>query len=119
MATRSTRVPVALARSVDGPTVPVRARARGTRFVGREPEIASLAGPSQAAERGEAGVVLLSGEPGIGKSRLLREFSARALADGWLVLSGRAYDTEGMPPYLPFVEVLRQYVHASSDEELQ
>ncbi|MCL4241622.1 MAG: AAA family ATPase [Dehalococcoidia bacterium] len=104
---------------MDGPAVPARARARGTRFVGREPEFASLAGPLQAAERGEPGVVLLSGEPGIGKSRLLREFSARALADGWLVLSGRAYDTEGMPPYLPFVDVLRQYVHASSDEELQ
>src|SRR3990172_2057035 len=95
-----------------------RAQSRRTEFVGRGRELAALAGPLQAAERGEAGVVLLSGEPGIGKSRLLREFSALALADGWLVLSGRAYDTEGMPPYLPFVEVLRQYVHASSDEEL-
>lgn len=72
-----------------------------------------------AAARGEGGVVLLSGEPGIGKSRLLREVSDKALSDGWLVLSGRAYDTEGMPPYLPFVEVLHQYVRVSSEDDLQ
>lgn len=119
MATRPTRVPAGLGDTTDGPSLPARIRARRPGFIGRERDLASLAGPLQAAERGEAGVVLLSGEPGIGKSRLLQEFSARALADGWLVLSGRAYDTEGMPPYLPFVDVLRQYVHASSDEELQ
>jgi DNA-binding CsgD family transcriptional regulator len=119
MATRSTRVPANPGATKDGPTVPARTRARRAGFVGRASELAALAGPLQAAERGEAGVVLLSGEPGIGKSRLLREFSARALADGWLVLSGRAYDTEGMPPYLPFVEVLRQYLQACPVEELQ
>jgi DNA-binding CsgD family transcriptional regulator len=119
MATRPTRVPAGLGDTADGPSLPARIRARRPGFIGREREFACLTDRLQAAERGEPGVVLLSGEPGIGKSRLLREFSARALADGWLVLSGRAYDTEGMPPYLPFVEVLRQYVHASSDEELQ
>lgn len=119
MASRPARVSGDLAGSTDGSGLPARIGARRPAFVGRERELASLADLLQAAERGEAGVVLLSGEPGIGKSGLLREFSARALRDGWLVLSGRAYDTEGMPPYLPFVEVLRQYVQASSGEELQ
>jgi len=86
-------------------TMARRTWARRAGFVGRERELAALAERLQAAGRGEASVVLLSGEPGIGKSRLLREFAGRALADGWLVLSGRAYDTDGMPPYL-LVEVL-------------
>jgi len=81
--------------------------------------LSALTAHLDAAERGEGDVVLVTGEPGIGKTRLLREFASRALADGWLVLSGRACDTEGMPPYLPFVEVLRQCVRASPDEELQ
>lgn len=119
MAMRPTRVAAGPAGSTDRPGLPARVRARGTRFVGREPELAALAERMQAAERGESSVVLLSGEPGIGKSRLLRELAGRALSQGWMVLSGRAYDTEGMPPYLPVVEVLRQYVHASSDEELE
>ncbi|MCA9830137.1 MAG: ATP-binding protein [Dehalococcoidia bacterium] len=46
-------------------------------------------------------MALLSGEPGIGKSCLLREFSDWALADGGLVLSGRASDTEGIPRTCP------------------
>jgi DNA-binding CsgD family transcriptional regulator len=63
-----------------------------------------------AAARGEGGVALVAGEPGIGKTRLLTELAARARADGWTVLSGRAYDTEGMPPYLPLIEALQPYV---------
>ena len=100
-------------------TMAGRAGRNKTGFVGRERELAHLAERLEGAGRGEGGIALLSGEPGIGKSRLLREFAGRAQADGWLVLSGHAYDTEGMPPYLPFVEVLRQYVRASSDDELQ
>ncbi len=55
----------------------------------------------------------------MGKSRLLGEFVERARAAGWLVLSGRAYDTEGMPPYLPFAEALREYVRETDDESLK
>jgi ATP/maltotriose-dependent transcriptional regulator MalT len=86
-------------------------------FVGREREIATLTERLEAAGRGEGGVVFVSGEPGIGKSRLLAEFSARAQAAGWLVLSGRAYDTEGMPPYLAFAEAIAQYLRIAADDE--
>src|SRR2546427_11259445 len=76
-------------------------------FVGRERELNALLERMATAERGEGGVVLISGEPGVGKSRLLAEIASRARAEGWRVLGGRAYDVEGMPPYLPFVDVLR------------
>lgn len=53
-------------------------------------------------------LVLVGGEPGIGKSRLLAEVAAEA-ADR-LVLSGGAYEAQGQPPYVLFVEVLRAYL---------
>ncbi len=88
-------------------------------FVGRVPELVALQAMLDDAARGNGGVALVGGDAGVGKSRLLREFANRALGDGWLVLSGRACDSEGMPPFLPFVEILRQYVRSSSDDELQ
>ena len=63
--------------------------------------------------------MFIGGEPGIGKTRLLLEFAGRARAAGWLVLEGRAYSTEGMPAYLPFVEALSQHVPACTDEDLR
>jgi ATP-dependent Clp protease ATP-binding subunit ClpA len=73
---------------------------RNASFVGRQHELAVLGECLAAAARGEGGVALVVGEPGIGKTRLLSELADRARADGWTVLSGRAYDSEGMPPYL-------------------
>ena len=91
---------------------------RLTPFVGRENELATLSERLEAAERGDGGVVFIRGEPGIGKSRLLDEFATIAEADAWLILRGRAYDMEGMPPYLPFMEVLREQLRHASDESL-
>ena len=62
--------------------------------------------------------MLISGEPGVGKSRLLAEISRRAAAEGWRVLRGRAYDIEGMPPYLPFIEILREHFRDLGDDEV-
>lgn len=61
-------------------------------------------------QHGHAAVVLLVGEQGIGKSRLLREFAKHALQDGATVLAGGASEAEGMPPYLPFLEAFGQYI---------
>ncbi len=88
-----------------------------TPFVGREREFAAFNARLAAAGKGEGGVLFISGEPGVGKSRLLGEFARAARNSGWLVLAGRAYDTEGMPPYLPFVEAIRQYILAVDDAD--
>ena len=88
-------------------------------FVGRQREVMTLTTCLEAARTGQAGIVLVAGEPGIGKTRLLLELGRRALDAGWEVLTGRAYDTEGMPPYLPFIEALRDYVRACPADELR
>jgi hypothetical protein len=72
-----------------------------------------------AAARGESRVVLLSGEPGVGKTRLLDEVAQRAARPGWQILVGQAFDSEGMPPYLPFVEALRVHVQACPLDDLR
>ncbi|MBE7518518.1 MAG: AAA family ATPase [Thermoflexaceae bacterium] len=80
--------------------------------------MASLREALEAGARGEGRVVLLAGEPGIGKSRLLQELAREAQRLRWQALAGRAYDTEGMPPYLPFVEVLRAACDRASEAAL-
>ena len=86
-------------------------------FVGREREMAALAAKLGAAASGHGTVVLIAGEPGVGKTRLMREVAARAQDQGWRVLWGHAYDSEGMPPYLPFAEAIAQQVRRSTDDE--
>ncbi len=72
-----------------------------------------------AAGRGESSIVVLSGEPGVGKTRLLTELADHAAAKGWWVLVGRALDSEGMPPYLPFVEALHEHVRLCAVDDLR
>jgi tetratricopeptide (TPR) repeat protein len=88
-------------------------------LVGREAELVTLGERLAAARAGAGGVALVGGEPGIGKTRLLLELAEQARAAGWLVLGGAAYDAEGMPPYLPFVEALQHYARTRSTEDLQ
>jgi DNA-binding CsgD family transcriptional regulator len=89
-----------------------------TAFVGRGRELALVRDRLSAASQGEGGIVFLSGEPGIGKSRLLDEAATLAQSNGWRVLKGYAYDSEGMPPYLPFIEALQDYVRLCPLNEL-
>src|SRR5215212_892170 len=96
------------------------ARATGRApFVGRQPEIDVLQEQLEAARSGTPGLVLISGEPGVGKTRLIRELSERAASQGWTVLFGRAYESDGAPPYVAVAEALRDYVRASPLTELE
>jgi transcriptional regulator with XRE-family HTH domain len=88
-------------------------------FVGREAEITSLLGHLESTAGGGGGIVLIAGEPGVGKTRLMREMGDLARAQGWEVLFGRAYDSEGVPPYLPFVEAIQEHTDGTTVEELR
>ena len=84
-----------------------------TPFVGREAELASLAADLDAAAAGRGGVVLVGGEPGIGKTRLAEELDAQATACGVLVLWGRCWEGEGAPAFWPWVQVVRAYLQTA------
>src|SRR5437588_10998743 len=90
-----------------------------SRFVGRDHELQLILSQYQVTREGSARVVLLVGELGIGKTRLLDEVAARALHNGAIVLRGEASDSEGMPPYLPFLEALGRYIRATPLDQLR
>jgi predicted ATPase/DNA-binding SARP family transcriptional activator len=78
-------------------------------FVGRAPALGRLEEALERAATGTRQVVLLQGEPGVGKTRLACEFARVAHTAGAVVLYGRC-DEESLLPHQPFVEALRQYV---------
>jgi DNA-binding SARP family transcriptional activator len=88
-------------------------------FVGRERELAELAGGLDDALAGRGRLFLLVGEPGIGKSRLAEELVAQAKARGARVLVGRCWEAGGAPAYWPWVQSLRAYVRDSDGAALR
>ena len=79
----------------------------GIPLVARAGEMRRLRAALGRAERAEASAVLLSGDAGVGKTRVLAELSEYAAGRGALVLTGRCLDvSEGGLPYLPFAEAL-------------
>ena len=86
--------------------VGVRAPAARTDLVGRDGERADLLAALATARSGQAGGVLVAGDAGVGKSRLLEEVAETARAAGDLVLVGQCLDVgEAALPYLPFTKV--------------
>ena len=75
-------------------------------LVGRDDELARLEDALLAAHRGDGSVVLLSGEAGIGKSRLAEDLERRARLAGMTVMRGGCSDAEFAVPYLPVVEAV-------------
>ena len=63
--------------------------------------------------------MLISGEPGIGKTRCAEALADVAEDQGALVLWGRCHEEAGAPPYWPWVQILRAYVEASSLDEVR
>ena len=87
-------------------------------FVGRSAELETLRALMPRAEGEGRRVVLLGGEPGSGKSRLVREFAAEAARDGALVLYG-ACDAVVRTPYGPFVEAFDHLARVLDPAELR
>jgi DNA-binding SARP family transcriptional activator len=117
-----TRGPIELPSELDA-----RGRAK---LVGREAELATLQGLWEQATAedsatgnrgpspGQARVVVLAGDPGVGKTRLAAELARRVHAAGAVVLAGRSPE-ESLLPYQPFLEALRHYVVHAPLEELR
>jgi class 3 adenylate cyclase/tetratricopeptide (TPR) repeat protein len=77
-------------------------------FVGRERELAALRAKLAAALDGRGSLVLVGGEPGVGKTTLVKQLIREAEQRGALAVFGRCYESEGTVPYSPFVEMLEQ-----------
>jgi predicted ATPase len=88
-------------------------------LVGRQRELAALDQVLGEVRAGRASVVLLAGEAGIGKSRLLDEFPLSGQASDVIVLRGGATEAEGMPPYMPILEILAEYVGLATPDDLR
>jgi tetratricopeptide (TPR) repeat protein len=94
-------------------------RLAGGVFVGRERELEALRTAVNEAFSGHGQIVLLAGEPGIGKTRLAEELATYAGMRGARVLRGRSDDWEGAPAYWPWVQVVRDYVHDRDPQSLR
>jgi DNA-binding CsgD family transcriptional regulator len=90
-----------------------------TPFVGREAELAALIADLDAAAGGRGGVVLVAGEPGIGKTRLAEELAAQATTRGVLVLWGRCWEGDGAPAFWPWIQVVRGYIQTVDSTALR
>jgi DNA-binding CsgD family transcriptional regulator/tetratricopeptide (TPR) repeat protein len=110
--------PAADALTVPAPAVPILSAIRATivdvprwddaPLVGRADELARLLTHVERAESGRSTAVLLAGDAGVGKTRLLDELTARATERGVRVLTGHCVDLGDVGlPYLPFVDLLR------------
>ena len=88
-------------------------------FVGRERELAQLRGALDEALSGHGRLLLLVGEPGIGKTRTAEELSTYARLRGARVLWGGCYEGEGAPAYWPWIQAIRAYVHERDPDALR
>jgi DNA-binding CsgD family transcriptional regulator/transcriptional regulator with XRE-family HTH domain len=75
-------------------------------LIGREAELTRVLNALEAVNAGQGRIVLLSGEPGIGKTRLGREVLAHAARIGMRILVGRCFEQHTAVPFFPFTEAL-------------
>ncbi|MGH7856860.1 MAG: ATP-binding protein [Candidatus Binatia bacterium] len=86
-------------------------------FVGRDRELREALGGLDDAVDGRGSLFLVAGEAGIGKSRLLEELAVRAERRA-RILRGACWDSEGAPPYWPWIQILRSYVRTCETDVL-
>jgi DNA-binding CsgD family transcriptional regulator len=91
----------------------------GGAFVGRQREMAELKAALEEALSGHGQLVMLVGEPGIGKTRTAQELATYAEWRGAHVLWGWCYEEAGAPPYWPWVQPLRSYIQQQVPQRLR
>ncbi|MCH6563012.1 MAG: protein kinase [Myxococcales bacterium] len=94
-------------------------RLAGGIFVGREHEVGLLRKGVDQALAGSGRVLMLVGEPGIGKTRTAEEIVTYARLRGAEVLWGRCYEGEGAPAYWPWVQIVRASIAERDAEKLR
>lgn len=87
-------------------------------LVGREPEMAFLRDGFEEARAGRGGLVVVSGEAGVGKTRLVEELADQLRWQGVRVLWGRCYEFERLLPYQPIGEALQAVLSTTAPSEL-
>src|SRR3954452_6757841 len=87
-------------------------------FVGRAEELGSFDQVLGEVDRGVSSAIALVGEPGIGKTRFLAEFSHSADEQGRLVLAGSASELERDLPFSVFVDALDEYLRGLDPDRL-
>jgi transcriptional regulator with XRE-family HTH domain len=92
---------------------------RGEVFVGRKNEMDGLGAALEDVLAGHSRLVMLAGEPGIGKTRTAQELSTHALQRNAQVLWGRCYEGKGAPPYWPWVQMIRSAIQDKDAARLQ
>jgi len=95
------RAPAGEGRPAPAPGTPA-----GVRLVGRAEELGVLRQAVESALAGRAGLVVVEGEPGVGKTRLLEEAGAEADRRGALVVWGRCLEGDGTPSMWPWVQAV-------------
>ncbi|GAA2216042.1 hypothetical protein GCM10009850_115110 [Nonomuraea monospora] len=86
--------------------VPAAEKAPASGLVGRSEELAVLRQAAESALAGGSGLVIVEGEPGVGKTRLLEEIAVEADRRGALVVWGRCLEGDGTPSMWPWVQGL-------------
>jgi DNA-binding CsgD family transcriptional regulator/tetratricopeptide (TPR) repeat protein len=76
-------------------------------LIGRDDQLDALRRAAAGVAAGSGQTVLVAGEAGIGKSRLVREFAERLGRDGWVVQRGTCFERDRLLPYAPLLDVLR------------
>jgi len=90
-----------------------------TPFVWRKAEQTELRRFLDQAAGAHGSLVMIGGEPGVGKTRLAEELAAEARQRGLLALTGHCYEMEGAAPYIPFVEILEAAARSVPTEALR
>src|SRR5579863_6697386 len=88
-------------------------------IVGRTREVETFRHAFSRMLTGVRQLLLIAGEPGIGKTRCAQALADVAEDQGALVLWGRCREGAGAPPYWPWVQILRAYIQASSLDEVR
>jgi DNA-binding SARP family transcriptional activator/predicted ATPase len=102
---------------VEAPDHPEDTLPRELPLVGRDAEVRRLGEALHRAWAGHGQVVAVIGEAGVGKSRLLAEIAAQAVAHGDRVLVGRCHEAEQILPFAPWVDAFRSG-HVERDTEV-